>query len=133
MSDEQAASSIGVPDHLSYTEDHVWVDDAVDPAVIGITEYATEQLGELVFVDLPDVGTEVEAGDEIAQLESSKAVSPLVSPVSGTIRYVNREAYEDPSIIDADPYGEGWIVKIALTDDEPELLNAEEYIKVAHD
>ena len=133
MSDEQTTSNIGIPDHLSYTEDHVWVDDAVDPAVIGITEYATEQLGELVFVDLPDVGTEVEAGDEIAQLESSKAVSPLVSPVSGTIRYVNREAYEDPSIIDTDPYGEGWIVKIALTDDEPELLDAEEYIKVAHD
>ena len=99
----------------------------MDPAVIGITEYAANQLGDLVFVDLPEVGTRVEAGDEIVELESSKAVEPLVSPVAGTVRYVNREAADDPSIINGDPYGEGWILKIALDDDEPDLLSAEQY------
>ncbi|MBT1165504.1 glycine cleavage system protein GcvH [Bifidobacterium simiarum] len=133
FSPEDAGKNIDIPDHLSYTADHVWVDDSVDPLVIGITEYATEQLGEIVFVEFPEVGSQVEAGDEIAQLESSKVVSPLVSPVSGTVKYVNREAYDDPSVIDNDPYGEGWLIKIEADDDAPDLLTAEEYAKVAHD
>ena len=76
---------------------------------------------------LDDLGQRVEAGDEIVELESSKAVEPLVSPVAGTVRYVNREAADDPSIINGDLYGEGWILKIALDDDEPDLLSAEQY------
>lgn len=124
---EDERPNLEVPDHLEYSDEHVWVDASVDPAVIGITEYAANQLGDLVFVDLPEVGTRVEAGDEIVELESSKAVEPLVSPVAGTVRYVNREAADDPSIINGDPYGEGWILKIALDDDEPDLLSAEQY------
>ena len=123
--------NLDIPGHLEYTDDHVWVDRSDDElAIIGITEYAAEQFGELVFVDLPEPGGRVEAGDEIVELESSKAVQPLISPVAGTIRYVNRDVADDPSVINGDPYGEGWILKIELDDDEPELLSAEQYAKV---
>lgn len=98
--------------------------------MVGITEYAAEQLGELVYVELPEPGMHVEAGDEVFELESSKAVEPLIAPVSGTIRYVNQAVGDDPSVINGDPYGEGWLFKIELEDDEPELLTAEEYAKV---
>ncbi|MBE5064744.1 glycine cleavage system protein GcvH [Bifidobacterium saeculare] len=122
--------NLDVPEHLEYSEEHVWVDASVEPAVVGLTEYAVNQLGELVFVDLPEPGTRVQAGDEIVELESQKAVQPLVCPVAGTVRYVNREASDDPGIITNDPYGEGWILKIELDDDEPALLTAEEYAKL---
>ena len=122
--------NLDVPEHLEYSEEHVWVDASVEPAVVGLTEYAVNQLGELVVVDLPEPGTRVEAGDEIVELESQKAVQPLVCPVAGTVRYVNREASDDPGIITNDPYGEGWILKIELDDDEPALLTAEEYAKL---
>lgn len=114
--------NLDVPEHLEYSDEHVWVDASTEPAMVGITEYAADQLGELVYIDLPEVGTEVQAGDEVAELESSKAVTPLVTPVAGVIRYVNNEAADDPSIVTGDPYGEGWIFKIELEDDEPGLL-----------
>ncbi|NMM93797.1 glycine cleavage system protein GcvH [Bifidobacterium oedipodis] len=130
--DNEQPVNLDVPEHLEYSEEHAWVDRSVDPAIIGITAYAAEQLGELVFVDMPEVGTRVEAGDEIVELESSKAVQPLIAPVAGTIKYVNRDVADDPSVVNGDPYGEGWIVKIELDDDEPELLDAEEYARIAH-
>ncbi|KAA8819259.1 glycine cleavage system protein GcvH [Bifidobacterium vespertilionis] len=125
--EEDKPQNLDIPEHLEYSEEHVWVDQSVDPAIIGITEYAAGQLGELVFIDMPEVGTRVQAGDEILELESSKAVEPLISPVAGTIRYVNQAAADDPSVVNNDPYGEGWIVKIELDDDEPELLDADAY------
>ena len=128
--DDDQPLNLDVPEHLEYSDDHVWVDTTLEPAVLGITDYAAEKLGELVYVDLPEVGTRVEAGDEILELESSKAVEPLIAPVAGTIRYVNQAVADDPSVINSDPYGEGWILKIELEDDEPELLTAEEYLKV---
>ena len=132
MSDEldDQPQNLDVPEHLEYSDDHVWVDTTLDPAVVGITEYAADQLGELVYVDLPEPGTRVEAGDEVLELESSKAVEPLIAPVAGTIRYVNQAVADDPGVINDDPYGEGWILKIELEDDEPDLLSAEEYAKV---
>ena len=112
MSDEtEQPLNLDIPEHLEYSDEHVWVDRSDDLAIIGITEYAADQLGELVFVDLPEPGTRVEAGDEIVELESSKAVQP-------------------PSVVNGDPYGEGWILKVELDDDEPELLTAEEYAKI---
>ncbi len=128
--DKDNKVNLEVPEHLEYSDEHVWVDASVEPAMVGITEYATDHLGELVYVDLPEVGTQVQAGDEVAELESAKAVSTLIAPVAGTIRYVNSEAADDPSIVTSDPYGEGWIFKIELEDDEPDLLSAEEYSKV---
>lgn len=118
---------LDVPKHLQYSQDHVWIDDSVEPAILGITEYAAEQMGEIVFVDLPQVDTQVQAGDVLLELESSKAVEQVISPVSGTITYVNREVEDDGAIINDDPYGEGWLVKIELDNDEPELMDAEEY------
>lgn len=127
---QETPLNLDIPDHLEYSQDHVWIDLSADPAMVGITEYAAEQLGELVYVDLPEPGTHIEAGDEVFELESSKAVEPLIAPVSGTIRYVNQAVGDDPSVINGDPYGEGWLFKIELEDDEPELLTAEEYAKV---
>lgn len=95
--------------------------------MLGITQYAADQLGDLVFIDLPEVGLHVQVGDELAQLESSKSVSPMVSPVSGTVKYVNRAVEEDAQIINDDPYGEGWILKMELDEDEPDLLTADQY------
>lgn len=123
----EQVTNLDVPDHLLYSQDHVWVDTSSSPAVMGVTEYAEEQLGDLVFLDLPEVGTRVQAGDEVVELESSKAVEPLVTPVSGTITYVNRDASDDPGVINSDPYGEGWIMKLELEDEEPELMTAKEY------
>ena len=74
--------------------------------------------------------TGLQAGDEIVELESSKAVQPLISPVAGTVKYVNRDVADDPSVVNGDPYGEGWLLKVELDDDEPELLSADEYAKV---
>ena len=131
MSDEtEQPLNLDIPEHLEYSDEHVWVDRSDDLAIIGIIEYAADQLGELVFVDLPEPGTRVEAGDEIVELESSKAVQPLISPVAGTVKYVNRDVADDPSVVNGDPYGEGWILKVELDDDEPELLTAEEYAKI---
>lgn len=131
MSDEtEQPLNLDIPEHLEYSDEHVWVDRSDDLAIIGITEYAADQLGELVFVDLPEPGTRVEAGDEIVELESSKAVQPLISPVAGIVKYVNRDVADDPSVVSGDPYGEGWILKVELDDDEPELLTAEEYAKI---
>ena len=131
MSDEtEQPLNLDIPEHLEYSDEHVWVDRSDDLAIIGITEYAADQLGELVFVDLPEPGTRVEAGDEIVELESSKAIQPLISPVAGTVKYVNRDVVDDPSVVNGDPYGEGWILKVELDDDEPELLTAEEYAKI---
>ena len=127
---QETPLNLDIPDHLEYSQDHVWIDLSADPALVGITEYAAEQLGELVYVELPEPGMHVEAGDEVFELESSKAVEPLIAPVSGTIRYVNQAVGDDPSVINGDPYGEGWLFKIELEDDEPELLTAEEYAKV---
>lgn len=129
--DAEQPLNLDIPEHLEYSDEHVWVDRSDDDlAILGITEYAADQLGELVFVDLPEPGSRVEAGDEIVELESSKAVQPMISPVAGTVKYVNRDVSDDPSVINGDPYGEGWILKVELDDDEPELLSADEYAKI---
>lgn len=127
---EPTPLNVDVPEHLAYSAEHVWVDASAEPALLGITAYAAEQLGDLVYVDLPEPGTRIEAGDEVMELESAKAVEPLVSPVSGVIRYVNHDVADDPEVINHDPYGEGWILKVELDEDEPELLDAAQYMKV---
>ena len=135
MSDENDAGvplNLDVPEHLRYSQDHVWVDQSVDPAVVGITDYATGQLGDVVYVDLPDAGSRIEAGDEVVQLESAKAIEPLIAPVSGTIAYVNTAAADDPGVINTDPYGEGWLLKVRLDDDEPDLLDSAQYASLIH-
>lgn len=122
-----SVASLEVPDHLQYSIDHVWLEDDEELVVIGLTEYAANQMGELVYIDLPEPGTPVRAGDEIAEMESAKTVQNLISPVEGTVRYVNQSVVDDPQAINNDPYGEGWILKLELEDDEPELMTADQY------
>lgn len=113
------------PAHLRFSTDHEWVEDSV-PATIGITDTATEALGDIVYLELPSVGEVVTAGAVIGEVESTKSVSELFSPVSGTVTEVNQAAADDPSIVNADPYGEGWLVKVQVSA-EGELIDAAAY------
>jgi len=119
-----------VPSELRYTQTHEWVrmeDDGV--LVVGMTDYAQAQLGDLVFADLPDVNTSVHAADEVCIVESVKSASDVYSPVSGKIIEVNENLEEAPRLVNSDPYGDGWLFKIDPSDPEEfsELLSAEEY------
>lgn len=113
------------PTDLRYSADHEWVDDSV-PATVGITDTATEALGDIVYLELPSVGDVIEAGSVFGEVESTKSVSELFAPVSGTVVEVNRQAIDDPSVVNADPYGDGWLLKVQVTG-EGELMDAEAY------
>ena len=113
------------PANLRYTAEHEWVDDSI-PTTIGITDTATEALGDIVYLELPSVGSDVTAGEVIGEVESTKSVSELFSPVSGTVVEVNQAAIDDPSIVNADPYGDGWLMKVQVSE-EGELIDAAEY------
>lgn len=99
-----------------YTEDHEWVRIEGDLAVVGITDYAQEQLGDLVHIELPDIDREVERGEDAAVIESVKAAGDVKSPVSGTVVEVNEALEDDPSLINSDPTGDGWVYKLTLSD-----------------
>jgi glycine cleavage system H protein len=98
--------------NLKYTETHEWLETGQDELTIGITEHAQELLGDMVFVDLPETGDEVNAGDELGVLESVKAASDFYAPVSGTVSAVNEMVREDPSLVNSAPLSDGWLVKI---------------------
>lgn len=117
------------PDELLYHPDHDWARIDGDTATFGITWYAQEQLGEVVFFDPPDVGTTVTAGESYAEVESVKAVSDVVAPLSGEIVEVNTALGDDPDAINNDPYGAGWMVKVRLSDpsERDSLLDAAAY------
>ncbi|MEU6169846.1 glycine cleavage system protein GcvH [Streptomyces tanashiensis] len=103
------------PDHLRYTKDHEWVEKTGGKRVrVGVTDFAQKQLGDIVFVDVPTVGRDVEAGEPFGTLESVKSVSELYSPLSGRVVTVNPDLEADPENINTDPYGDGWIVEIDL-------------------
>ena len=107
---------------IKYSEDHEWVDVKEDDlVVIGITDFAQEQLGDLVYVELPEVGDECSRGDNISVIESVKAASDLVAPVSGSIIEVNSRLEDEPEIVTEDSMGEGWFIKVKLSN--PEELN----------
>ncbi|MEU4671511.1 glycine cleavage system protein GcvH [Amycolatopsis sp. NPDC023774] len=118
------------PEELHYTEEHEWVATREGALVrVGITEYAQDQLGDVVFVDLPEVGRHVDAGDVFGEVESTKSVSELFAPVDGEIVAVNAAVSDSPELINSDPYGEGWLVEIRLDDlaGLDALLEAEAY------
>ena len=114
---------------LLYTKDHEWVSIEGTDATVGITDYAQEQLGELVFVELPVIGKEVNAHDEIAIVESSKAASDVYSPVTGKVIEVNQELETRPELINEDCYKSGWIAKLHITDPKSYegLMDSEKY------
>ena len=121
---------MSAPEELRYTEEHEWVATREGTLVrIGITEYAQDQLGDVVFVDLPEVGRQVGAGDVFGEVESTKSVSELFAPVDGEIVAVNNAVADSPELINSDPYGEGWLIEIRLDDPAglEALLEAEAY------
>ncbi len=123
---------MSVPEDLQYTKSHEWVRTEGDTATIGITDHAQEELGDVVFVELPEEGATLSAGDTFGSIESVKAVSDLYSPVGGEVIEVNTSLEEAPEKINEDPYGEGWIVKLR-TSEGADLLSPEEYEKVVEE
>ena len=117
------------PKDLLYTPEHEWVDDG-EPAKVGITDTATEALGDIVYVELPAVGDLVRAGEVCGEIESTKSVSELFSPVNGEVIAINLAVVDDPALVNTDPYGEGWLIKVAV-DAPAELLSPEEYEALA--
>ena len=117
------------PDNVTYTKEHEWVRVEQDTAVVGITDYAQEQLGDVVYVELPEVGAELAQFSTCGTIESVKTVSDLYAPVSGEVVQVNEELDENPELINDDPYGAGWIVEVKLSHPEEvqQLLSAGEY------
>jgi glycine cleavage system H protein len=117
------------PEDLYYSKEHVWVRLTAGKALIGITDHAQKELGSIVFADLPEEGAEIEKGETLGSLESSKTVAEVFAPISGQVLKPNRDLEEDPSLINDDPYGNGWLVTMDLDDpDELEgLLNSVEY------
>jgi glycine cleavage system H protein len=118
-----------IPDDLRYSTDHEWVKVEGKHAVIGITDYAQSELGDIVYIEMPEVGVEVAAEEEVTEIESTKTTSPLLAPISGKIIEVNDELKESPQLINEDPYGKGWIavMTIGSSDDMDALMSAKEY------
>ena len=102
-----------VPTDLQYTAEHEWVTQS-DPATLGITATAADALGDVVYLELPEVGTQVTAGAVCGEIESTKSVSEIFSPVTGTVVEVNAEAVGDPSLVNSDPYGRGWLLRVEV-------------------
>jgi glycine cleavage system H protein len=120
-----------IPDELKYTQQHEWAENG-DTVKVGVTDYAQDQLGDIVFVELPEVGDSFEKGDECATLESVKAVSEMYSPVSGEVVEINEDLEDEPGYINEDPYSKGWIFKIKLSDktELESLMNKDDYLNM---
>jgi glycine cleavage system H protein len=121
------------PSDYLYSKEHEWVKVEDDVCTLGITEHAQAELGEVVFVELPEVGQVFDSGDEIGTIESVKAVAEVYTPLAGEILEINEAVVDDPEILNEDPHHEGWLVKIRFSsaDDIKSLMNAEEYEKFA--
>ena len=120
---------MNIPTELRYSREHEWVRVDGSIARIGITDFAQDSLGDVVFVQLPDIGLEIVAGASASEIESTKSVSDVYVPVSGSVSAVNSALAETPELVNGDPYGEGWILEVTLTDpsEVDGLLDAEAY------
>jgi glycine cleavage system H protein len=123
------------PTEYRYTRDHEWVRTEDDVCIVGITDFAQTELGEVVFVELPEVGHLFDAGDELGTIESVKAVAEVYTPVAGEVVEVNEALKDDPQLVNADPHGDGWLVRIkySSSSDFQELMTAEEYERFAQE
>jgi glycine cleavage system H protein len=121
---------MNVPADLLYTKDHEWVKVEGKYATVGITDYAQSQLGDIVFVDIQTEGVYLDAGDEVGAIEAVKTVAELLMPLSGTITQVNPELEAAPQLVNTDPYGEGWMIKLEIANSEElnGLLKADTYL-----
>ena len=117
------------PEGLKYSKEHEWVLVEDDVAIIGITEFAQGELGDIVFVELPDVGEKISKDDPFGSLESVKAVSDIFAPISGSVVEINDDLKENPETVNEDPYGDGWMIKVQMTDmDElKDLMSSDDY------
>ncbi|HEX8410062.1 MAG TPA: glycine cleavage system protein GcvH [Thermoanaerobaculia bacterium] len=120
---------MATPEDNRYAKSHEYVHVEGDVATIGITDYAQKELGDVVFVELPQVGSALDAADELGSIESVKAVSELFSPVSGEVVEINEALAENPALVNTDPWGDGWMIRIRMSDptEVDELMTAEEY------
>ncbi|MGH8946820.1 MAG: glycine cleavage system protein GcvH [Acidimicrobiia bacterium] len=119
-----------VPEDLRYTNEHEWIRQMGDSVIrVGITDYAQDQLGDVVYVELPSEGTEMSKGDLLVEIESTKSVGEVYAPFSGTVGTVNQAVAENPELVNASPYDQGWLVELNIGDgyDEEELLHAAGY------
>ncbi len=112
--------------NLKYTPEHEWLDVQGDIATVGITAYAAEKLGDVVFVDLPAVGASVASGKIVGEIESTKSVGELFAPVDGTVTEVNDAVVANPELVNSDPFGEGWLIRVSFSE-LPALLSFDEY------
>lgn len=118
---------MNIPTDLKYTKDHEWVKIDGDTAIVGITDYAQGELGDIVFVDIDTEGEEVEAGDVFGSIEAVKTVSDLFMPITGEVIEVNEKLDDEPELVNTDPYGDGWIIKVKVTGEAEDVLDAEAY------
>ncbi|AWR21812.1 MAG: glycine cleavage system protein GcvH [Aurantimicrobium sp.] len=114
------------PTNLKYTEEHEWLLVDGDSATVGITAYAAEKLGDVVYVELPKVGASITAGTVVGEIESTKSVGELYAPVTGTVTEVNDAVVSSPELVNEDPFGAGWLIKVSFAD-VPALLDADAY------
>jgi glycine cleavage system H protein len=116
------------PQHLQYSKEHEWLTTPEDGvATVGITAFAADALGDVVYVQLPEVGATVTAGETCGELESTKSVSDLYSPASGEVVEINQAVVDDPALVNSAPFEDGWLFKVRLSEQPADLLNAEEY------
>ncbi len=120
-----------LPNHLLYTKEHEWIEFKDDLAIVGITDYAQSQLGDVIFVEFPEIGANLDIGSSFGEIEAVKTVSDLFAPISGNVISINDEIENTPDLVNTDPYGEGWLIKMSPTKNEQkeELMDADEYKK----
>ena len=120
---------MNTPDHLLYTKEHEWADFKENEVTIGITDYAQGQLGDIIFIEFPEVGQELNAGDTFGEVEAVKTVSELYVPVSGTIIEINEKLEDSADLVNTDPYGDGWLIKIKPinVNEKDHLMNFSSY------
>ena len=126
---------MSIPDELRYTTEHEWVAISDSLASVGITDFAQRALGDVVYVSVPAPGTRVTAGEPCGEVESTKSVSDIYSPVDGEVTEVNADLDDDPALVNSDPYGAGWLMKVRLDPEEDPsgLLTADEYANLTKD
>ncbi len=122
---------MNLPEDLKYSKEHEWVRISGNVVTVGISDYAQDQLGEIVFVELPAEGEEFSKGDAFGVVESVKSVNDIYAPVTGTVMEINDPVVDSPEIVNEDPYGEGWLIKFEVSDPKElkELMSAKEYEK----
>lgn len=119
---------MNIPDDLQYTAEHEWLRRLDDGTLrLGITDYAQDQLGDIVYVDLPAVGTAIEEGAVVVEVESTKSVGEVYAPVPGTVTATNQAVADTPELVNQDPYGGGWLIELAPTTEPADLLDADQY------